>query len=164
MNARGIITKILQDFSLQDMTIWLCDRDSSCFIMFRQVEVIKQRPANGSGASARRGYVHPIQSISSPCRYVRRYVFTGLIALGYAKKLDPFLLAIPWKTLALFWYAINPHSSSLAFEKYCRNWRAMMQKLDNYQYELRRTTVIAYFDFFPFKKNFFILLYHSNLC
>lgn len=54
--------------------------------MFRQVEVIRQRPANGSGASARRGYVRPIQSISSPCRYV----FTGLIALGHAKKLDSF--------------------------------------------------------------------------
>lgn len=102
MNAREIITKILQDFSLQDMTIWLRDHDSSCFIMFGQVEMIRQQPANGSGASARRGYVHPIQSISSPCRYVRRYVFTELIALGYAKKLDSFLLAIQWKTLTLF--------------------------------------------------------------
>lgn len=93
MDARddsGIIIQILQNFSLQDMTIWLCDHDSSRFIMSRQVKVIRQRPANSSEVSARRRYVRPIQSISSPCRYVRRYVFTGLIALGHAKKLDYF--------------------------------------------------------------------------
>lgn len=73
------------------MTIRLREHDSSRFIMFRQVEVI--RSANGSGASARRRYV---RSNRYRRHYVRRYIFTlGLIALGCAKKLDSFFIGNP---------------------------------------------------------------------
>lgn len=119
-----LLLKLLHDFNLQNMTIWLCEHDSSHFIMFRQVEVIR----NGLPAAAE---LPLIADMSDPIDIVAMPLHSPIciyeIDCVGMRQLDSFLLAIRWKTLALFWSAINPHSSNAAFEKYCRNWWAMMQ-------------------------------------
>lgn len=93
-----LLLKLLHNFNLQNMTIWLCEHDNSHFIMFRQVEVIR----NGLPAAAELPLIadmsDPIDIESSPCRYIRRYVFTGLIVLGCAN-----LISFYWQSDGKRW-------------------------------------------------------------